>query len=173
VAAALRVTNKGTIKTRKKSPSPKRRSRSISLSHPITISPCRSLSRSIYLPQPLAPCLSQSLAAHSASRSPLRRASRSLSRGTSRSPSRSRSRDMRQSSRTSSGSPLRGSFCSPSRDAFRSGYGHLSGHPLLAISCGTFLSAVTPPVTPHQGVHDTFHWRSRYFVGGHPPGHPL
>jgi hypothetical protein len=63
VAAALRVTNnKGTIKTRKNSPSsPKKCSRSISLSH-LTISPGLPQPLPQCLPQPLASCLSQSLA---------------------------------------------------------------------------------------------------------------
>jgi hypothetical protein len=61
VAAALRVTNKETIKTRKNSPSPKKRSCSISLSY-LTISPGLPQPLPQCLPQPLVPCLSQSLA---------------------------------------------------------------------------------------------------------------
>jgi hypothetical protein len=107
VAAALRVTNKGTIKTRKNSPSPKKRSCSISLSH-LTISPGLPQPLLQCLPQPLTPCLSQSLAQRLSQ--PL---APCLSQPLARylcSPSHSRSRDMRRSSRSSSGSPLRGSF---------------------------------------------------------------
>jgi hypothetical protein len=140
MAAALRVTNKGTIKTRKNSPSPKKRSRIISLSHltiayhPACRSPSRSASRS------LLRRASRSLS-HSASHSPLRRASRSLSRGTYLSPPLpqplSRHARKQRAAVPLAGSPLRGSFCSPSRDASRS--------PLRRASCSPLLRASRSP----------------------------
>ena len=161
LAAALRVTNKGTMKKRKDSPSPKRRSRSIS-NITISLSPSRSPSRGTSRsPLRRASCSLSRVA----SRSPLRRTSRSLSRSAYRSPScatshslfrdasgnpsRSRSRNMRRRSRSSSGSPLRGlrgSFCSPSRGASRSPFRRASRSPLRRASCNPSRAASHSPL---------------------------